>query len=106
MLPLKDMRSDGYRNLIGSLLIAGHYFIPEVMIYFNNKLLRGNRTTKISASEYYAFNSPNYKPLGEFTNAFRINWKYVLKPPAESSFKVFVNLRAKISSIKITPLIH
>ena len=51
MLPLRDMRSDGYRNLIGSLLIAGHYFIPEVMIYFNNKLLRGNRTTKISASE-------------------------------------------------------
>lgn len=81
MLPLKDMRSDGYNNLIRALLISGHYFIPEVMIYFNDKLLRGNRTTKISSSEYEAFDSLNFKPLGEFKNAFKINWKYVLKPP-------------------------
>lgn len=50
-------------NLLGSLLVAGHYNIPEVTIFFHNKLLRGNRTTKESTNEMEAFNSPNFAPL-------------------------------------------
>ena len=45
-------------NLLGSLIIAGHFMIPEVCLFFNNKLFRGNRVTKVSASDFAAFASP------------------------------------------------
>lgn len=62
-IPLFEARSDGKENLLNSLIIAGNYCIPEVTILFNNKLFRGNRTSKISASNLDAFDSPNMSPL-------------------------------------------
>ena len=46
-LPLFETRNDARENLINAILIAGNYKIPEVCIYFNNKLFRGNRSKKI-----------------------------------------------------------
>lgn len=57
------MRSDGRENMIGALIIAGNYDIPEVMTLFNNKLMRGNRVTKTDNTGMDAFNSPNMAPL-------------------------------------------
>ena len=48
---------------MGALTIAGHYVIPEVCLFFNNKLFRGNRSVKINAVEFNAFDSPNLNPL-------------------------------------------
>ena len=62
-IPLFEARSDAKENLLNSLIIAGNYSIPEVTILFNNKLFRGNRTSKISASNLDAFDSPNMSPL-------------------------------------------
>ncbi|GFW31725.1 l-asparaginase 1 [Trichonephila clavipes] len=62
-IPLYEARSDGRDNLMNSLIIAGNYCIPEVTILFNNKLFRGNRTSKISTSSLDAFSSPNLPPL-------------------------------------------
>lgn len=62
-LPLFETRSDARENLINALWIAGHYTIPEVCIYFHNKLFRGNRAKKIDASSFSAFASPNFPPL-------------------------------------------
>lgn len=62
-IPLVELRNDARAHLIDSLLIASRYAIPEVCLYFNNKLLRGNRTKKISASGFDAFAAPNYPPL-------------------------------------------
>lgn len=56
-------RSDAIDNLLGSLIIAGHYAIPEVCVFFDNKLLRGNRSIKASSEEFHAFQSPNLPPL-------------------------------------------
>ena len=47
-IPLFETRSDGRDNFIGSLIMAGSYSIPEVAVFFNNKMYRGNRTTKVS----------------------------------------------------------
>lgn len=62
-IPLFEPRSDAMQNFLNSLIIAGNYCIPEVTICFNNKLFRGNRTSKISASHLDAFDSPNMSPL-------------------------------------------
>ena len=68
-LPIGQLRTDGKENLITSIEIAaakdteGHAMVPEVCIYFNARLLRGNRTTKQSAEEFNAFESFNYPHL-------------------------------------------
>ena len=46
-IPAFETRSDGRDNLVGALIIAGNFSIPEVTVYFNHKLLRGNRTVKV-----------------------------------------------------------
>ncbi len=69
-LPIGLLRTDGRENLITAIEIAAALendlpAVPEVCIYFDNKLTRGNRTTKMSAEHFDAFNSPNYPPLAE-----------------------------------------
>jgi len=69
-LPIGLLRTDGKENLITAIEIAaakenGGPEVPEVCIYFDNKLIRGNRTTKMSAEHFDAFYSPNYPPLAE-----------------------------------------
>ncbi len=63
-IPFCEIRNDARDNLITAVMIAGHYYIPEVCLYFGNKLLRGNRSTKVSAFALDAFESPNYPPIG------------------------------------------
>ncbi|KAL3242273.1 hypothetical protein MRX96_021316 [Rhipicephalus microplus] len=58
LIPIFEPRSDGRENLLNSLIIAGNYVIPEVTLMFNNKLFRGNRTSKASINELDAFSSP------------------------------------------------
>ena len=61
--PMLELQNDAIDNLLGSLIIAGHFMIPEVCLFFNHELLRGNRSTKVSASDFAAFTSPNVPPL-------------------------------------------
>lgn len=62
-IPLSEVRNDAMDNVITSLWLCMHHPIPEVCVYFNQKLLRGNRTQKISAQGFNAFDSPNCPPL-------------------------------------------
>ncbi len=62
-IPLSELRSDGQVNLLNSLYIAANYPVNEVCLFFNNKLYRGNRSTKIHADGFGAFASPNYPEL-------------------------------------------
>ncbi len=69
-LPIGDLRTDAKENLItaiqiASLQIKGKPVIQEVCLYFEYKLYRGNRTTKINAEHFNAFTSPNYPALAE-----------------------------------------
>lgn len=64
-IPLAQLRSDGQTNLLNSLYIAANYPIAEVCLFFNNKLFRGNRSTKAHADGFDAFASPNFPLLLE-----------------------------------------
>ena len=69
-LPIGDLRTDAKENLITSIEVAsanknGMPIISEVCLYFEYKLYRANRTTKISSEEFEAFTSLNFPPLAE-----------------------------------------
>lgn len=64
-IPLAELRSDGQPNLLNALHLAANYPINEVTLFFNNLLLRGNRSTKSHADGFNAFSSPNHPPLLE-----------------------------------------
>jgi L-asparaginase len=80
-IPLSELRNDARDNLLTSLLIAANYSIPEVCLYFANKLLRGCRAVKVSADGLDAFASPNFPPLGTAGVDVVIDWKHVLPAP-------------------------
>lgn len=80
-IPMCELRNDARENLLTSLLIAANYPIPEVCLYFGNRLLRGCRAVKISADGLDAFTSPNVPPLGKVGVDIHIDWERVLPPP-------------------------
>ena len=79
-LPIGMLRTDGKENLITAIEIAaakypdGTAIVPEVCIFFENHLLRGNRTTKINAENFNAFRSYNYPALA--TAGIHIKYEY------------------------------
>lgn len=64
-IPLEALRSDGQINLLNALYVAANYPLNEVSLFFNNRLYRGNRSTKAHADGFDAFDSPNLPPLLE-----------------------------------------
>ncbi len=106
-LPISSLRTDGKENLISSMEIAaakqnGESLVPEVCIYFEFKLLRGNRTTKINAENFNAFHSPNYPSLAESGVHIRYNREAILKP-SSLPFRVHSNLDTNLAVLKIFP---
>lgn len=79
-LPIGVLRTDGKENLITAIEIAaskdriGMPMVPEVCIYFQGSLLRGNRSKKLSSEEFHAFTSPNYPPLARV--GVHITWAH------------------------------
>lgn len=107
-LPVGDLRTDAKENLITSIHFAslqenGKPRIGEVCIYFEYKLLRANRTTKINAENFAAFESPNYPDLGESGIHLDVR-KHVLRFEDESiPFSVNKNLNTQLGLVKIFP---
>ncbi|MBR5148847.1 MAG: type I asparaginase [Bacteroidaceae bacterium] len=84
-LPIGALRTDGKENLLTAIEIAaaknpdGTPVVPEVCVFFHEKLMRGNRTTKISAENFDAFESNNYPILAH--SGIEINYnKHFIKP--------------------------
>ena len=82
-IPLSQLRSDGQENLLNSLYIAANYPIAEVGLFFNNKLLRGNRSIKAYADGFNAFDSPNLSPLIEAGINIRVIQGKLSEPSCE-----------------------
>jgi L-asparaginase len=76
-VPLCRARTDAYENLVTSLLIAASYNIPEVTLFFDNKLLRGCRAVKTNSTAFTAFASPNAAPLATSGIDIDVNWPLV-----------------------------
>ena len=71
-LPLSLRRNDARENLITAMIIASEYRVPEVCVLFGSVLLRGCRATKISATSFDAFESPNASPLATIGTHIRV----------------------------------
>jgi 60kDa lysophospholipase len=99
------LQSDAVDNLLGSLIIAGTFVIPEVCVFFHHTLFRGNRTTKVSASSFEAFASPNCEPLAKVTSlGVDVNWSSVRRPTRIATFQVTTYLdTAHVACLRIFP---
>lgn len=107
-LPIGDLRTDAKENLITSIQIAGlqRYnkpLVKEVGLYFEYKLYRGNRTTKINAEHFEAFASLNYPELVESGVHLKVNHEHLFKPNARKSLIVHKKLDKNIAIIKLFP---
>ncbi|KXJ93248.1 asparaginase-domain-containing protein [Microdochium bolleyi] len=100
------LQSDAVDNLLGSLIIAGTFVIPEVCLFFHHTLFRGNRTTKVSASSFDAFASPNCDPLARVSSlGVDVNWALVRRPTKIARFDVRTGYldTAHVACIRIFP---
>ena len=109
-LPIGRPRTDGKENLVSAVEIAsakdsaGHALVPEVTIFFDSKLMRGNRTTKVSAEDFDAFRSPNIPPLAEAGISIRYNDRLIRHPEAYGRpLKVQAAMDTRVSILKVHP---
>jgi L-asparaginase len=110
-LPIGLLRTDGRENLITAIDIAastenGVPSVPEVCIYFDNKLTRGNRTTKMSAEHFDAFYSPNYPPLAEVGLHLRYFRNLISYPRKDNKLIVHKSFDTNVAILKLFPGIN
>jgi L-asparaginase len=106
-LPIGTIRTDGKENLITSIEIAAGMHnnlpvVPEVCVYFEYKLYRGNRTHKYNAEHFDAFHSPNYPALAEAGVHIQFNTSALLPPPAQP-LRVHTAVNTNIAVLKLFP---
>lgn len=107
-LPIGDLRTDAKENLITAIQIAslqlnGKPVITEVCLYFEYKLYRGNRTTKINAEHFKAFTSPNYPELVESGVNLKIRSELLLPRSDSNNLLVHKNLDNNVVIVKMFP---
>jgi len=106
-LPVGVIRTDGKENFITAIEIAAaknneHAVVPEVCIYFENKLYRGNRASKYNAENFEAFRSFNYPALAEAGVNIRYNYPAILKIN-KKKFRVINKMNTNIAILKLFP---
>ena len=107
-LPIGDLRTDAKENLITSIQMAslqkaGKPVIKEVGLYFEYKLYRGNRTTKINAEHFEAFESLNYPHLAESGVHLKVELDDLFKPNLRKKLVVHKQFETDILLIKLFP---
>ena len=109
-LPVGMLRTDGKENIISSIEIAaavdetGHAMVPEVCIYFESQLYRGNRTTKYNAENFRAFRSANYPVLADVGIHIKFNRSLIQYPKRwDLPLKVRTKLDTNVAILKIFP---
>lgn len=110
-LPIGDLRTDAKENLITSIQIAAlkdndKALIREVCLYFEYKLYRANRTTKINAEHFQAFSSPNYPALVESGVQLEVNKDALYRSYVSGPLKTHKELESNIALVKLFPGIH
>lgn len=104
-LPIFDTRSDGLDNFLSSLVIAGNYHIPEVCIFFGTRLMRGNRTSKLSTQAFDAFNSLNSPPLAITGIRVEVDYPSIFRSGALEKFHVHTTLSRNVGLLRLFPSI-
>jgi L-asparaginase len=106
-LPIGEIRTDAKENLITALEIAAtknrsHAMVPEVCIYFDYQLFRGNRAIKYNSEKFEAFRTPNYPKLAE-AGVHLSFFKNYIHQPAKEALKVHKEFNANIGVLKMYP---
>lgn len=106
-LPIGEPRSDARENLISALEIAsgrknGMPVVPEVCIYFNYELLRGNRSKKVESMQFDAFDSGNYPPLAKAGVKIDYNFS-AIRSPGRRNLQLLSRIDTNISVLKLFP---
>ncbi|MDR0508062.1 MAG: asparaginase [Dysgonamonadaceae bacterium] len=108
-LPIGKIRTDAKENLITALEIAvdkdkdGNAFITEVCIFFQDLLMRGNRATKINATNFKAFSSFNFPILAEAGTYIRYRHELMHRPLRNSATKFHYSLDSNVAIVKLFP---
>ena len=110
-IPIGILRTDGRENLITAIEIAGARnedgapIVPEVALYFQNKLMRGNRTTKFSAEALNAFASFNYTALADVGVNIQYNTSAIASyaPDFSDQFRISESMCSDVIVIKLFP---
>ena len=109
-LPIGMLRTDGKENLITAIEIAadchedGTAIIPEVCIFFDSQLMRGNRTFKMNAENFNAFTSRNYPTLAHVGVHIKYaSDEHFLKPPKGSKLKTHLKLDTHVAVFSLFP---
>lgn len=107
-LPIGDLRTDAKENLITSVQIAALQknnkpVVREVCLYFEYKLYRANRTTKINAEHFQAFASLNYPPLIESGVHLKVFDEYLFRPNEVKKLKVHKEMDQNVVILKLFP---
>ncbi|MGI9530989.1 asparaginase [Lutimonas sp.] len=107
-LPIGDLRTDAKENLITAIQVAAsrkndEAIIQEVGLYFEYKLYRANRTTKVSSEQFEAFESPNYPHLAESGVHLNFNDSHLLRPDKKLPLQLQKKLDAKVLVLKLFP---
>ncbi len=107
-LPIGTLRTDGKENLISAIEVAasernGQPLTPEVCVYFENKLMRGNRTIKYNSEHFNAFESPNYPNLADAGINLKFNYGAIHYPTVKKDLKIYTDLDTNIAILKIFP---
>lgn len=107
-LPIGMIRTDGKENLITAIEIAaakenGQPIVPEVCIFFENELFRGNRTSKINADNFNAFRSYNYPSLAHAGIYIKYDATQIYHPASRKPLKAHYLLDRNIAILKLFP---
>jgi L-asparaginase len=105
-IPLEAVRTDARENLITSILMAATLEVPEVCLYFGDKLLRGCRAVKVDAEGFDAFASPNLPPLATIGVQIDVDRELVQKVPSgpvRVQPLVEGSLDARVGSVRLFP---
>ncbi len=104
-LPLCLRRNDARGNLITAMIVAGEYEVPEVCVLFGSVLLRGCRSTKISASSFDSFASPNASPLATIGTRIRVYPERIRFPSrtADRPLQVLPITATDVATVRLFP---
>ncbi|XP_027427414.2 60 kDa lysophospholipase isoform X4 [Zalophus californianus] len=102
-VPIHALWNDGRENLLGALLMASQYVIPEVCLFFQNQLFRGNRVTKVDSRRFAAFCSPNLPPLAVVGTDVTINRELVRKARGKDPLVVHSSMERDVGLLRLYP---
>jgi L-asparaginase len=105
--PVTELRSDGRENLVTAMAIAaGHLrgapLVPEVTVFFDDVLMRGNRTVKVHADSYRGFTSPNFPPLATAGVTIDIETTLV-RPPGKGPIRRSGGVSDAVTALRLHP---